>query len=669
MNAFPAGITTALVHLDAPISFIGQVGRIHATITSNVPLVWAATGTPIGNFIDNVSLDPGVPLELSLPHTDQAGFLDESGKTITGWYYRIEVTYELDGQTIPFPARDFQIVGAQDNVDLALIPGGKATEPVTAPQASVVDIGGFTGSVTMEELQLHLVDNTRDVDKPISKAQAAVNARKTDMRTFEVGASDGRRWVRLATLNGESSDNGAHLTAIISGTGDRGEIRRGTMLIHFVQRGLNGVDVKLWSFGTAETSGPAEYYTVQTGPYTFELWAKLASYNFPHSIHTLSAQSAVVTVDKIGTTAPVGTVAPTAPKLWVQLDMSRVSDVVAATALPTPNALVRRDAAGETALAALSLGGTYGPAHATRKDYVDGKVAAVTYASLGTIPTSVLPPLAVNEVFTAASQAAMLALTAERGDMAIRTDVSKTFVLSSDNPGTLANWREVMAAGQVLSVAGRTGVVTLAKADVGLGSADNTSDANKPISTAQQTALNLKADKSAVSNVNNTSDLAKPISTATQAALDASGARVTALEKGVGAYAGKLTADVTFDTNGERLVLTFPSVTFNAGRVYAMFLSGKNIAGGASQAVDLFIREGAVGLSGVRTTDPILATGTMWTAAIAAAGSVTTMSFVHTPDTTYTRRIYLSGLRVVGTGNITLYTGWSLVIKDLGPAL
>jgi len=35
--------------------------------------------------------------------------------------------------------------------------------------------------------------------------------------------------------------------------------------------------------------------------------------------------------------------------------------------------------------------------------------------------------------------------------------------------------------------------LSLAKADVGLGNVDNTSDANKPVSTAQQTAINLKA--------------------------------------------------------------------------------------------------------------------------------------------------------------------------------
>ena len=47
--------------------------------------------------------------------------------------------------------------------------------------------------------------------------------------------------------------------------------------------------------------------------------------------------------------------------------------------------------------------------------------------------------------------------------------------------------------GSVTSVAGKTGVVTLVKADVGLGNVDNTSDANKPVSTATQTALAGKA--------------------------------------------------------------------------------------------------------------------------------------------------------------------------------
>jgi hypothetical protein len=47
-------------------------------------------------------------------------------------------------------------------------------------------------------------------------------------------------------------------------------------------------------------------------------------------------------------------------------------------------------------------------------------------------------------------------------------------------------------------VAGKalTGDITLAKGDVGLGNVDNTSDANKPVSTAQAAAIALKIDAS-----------------------------------------------------------------------------------------------------------------------------------------------------------------------------
>ena len=53
----------------------------------------------------------------------------------------------------------------------------------------------------------------------------------------------------------------------------------------------------------------------------------------------------------------------------------------------------------------------------------------------------------------------------------------------------------------VTSVAGKTGAVTLAKGDVGLGNVDNTSDANKPISTATQTALDDKQSKITASGI------------------------------------------------------------------------------------------------------------------------------------------------------------------------
>lgn len=70
----------------------------------------------------------------------------------------------------------------------------------------------------------------------------------------------------------------------------------------------------------------------------------------------------------------------------------------------------------------------------------------------------------------------------------------------------------------VLSVAGLNGAIAsgalktalaLVKADVGLGSVDNTSDASKPVSTPQQTALDLKANiADAIVSVTASRDLA-----------------------------------------------------------------------------------------------------------------------------------------------------------------
>lgn len=114
----------------------------------------------------------------------------------------------------------------------------------------------------------------------------------------------------------------------------------------------------------------------------------------------------------------------------------------------------------------------------------------------GLVPINNLPATVINDTHVAASQTAMLALTANKGDTAVRTDVNKTFILKQSPASTLANWQELLTpTDQVTSVAGKQGVVSLVKADVGLSSVDNTSDANKPVSTAQAAAIGAKAAK------------------------------------------------------------------------------------------------------------------------------------------------------------------------------
>lgn len=108
----------------------------------------------------------------------------------------------------------------------------------------------------------------------------------------------------------------------------------------------------------------------------------------------------------------------------------------------------------------------------------------------GKVPESQLPAVVISDVFSVATQAAMLALTAERGDIAVRSDLSKTFALAAAPASTLANWVELRSPTDVVqSVAGKTGVVTLTKTDVGLGSVDNTQDSAKPVSTPQAAAI------------------------------------------------------------------------------------------------------------------------------------------------------------------------------------
>ena len=102
----------------------------------------------------------------------------------------------------------------------------------------------------------------------------------------------------------------------------------------------------------------------------------------------------------------------------------------------------------------------------------------------GKVPAAQLPSY-VDDVLEYANLAAF-PVTGETGKIYVALDTNKTYRWSGSA-------YVYITSGAVDSVAGKTGVVALTKADVGLGSVDNTSDANKPISTATQLALDGKA--------------------------------------------------------------------------------------------------------------------------------------------------------------------------------
>ena len=117
--------------------------------------------------------------------------------------------------------------------------------------------------------------------------------------------------------------------------------------------------------------------------------------------------------------------------------------------------------------------------------------------ALGKVPTDQIPAISFSSVKVLASQAEMLALSsAVVGSVVIRTDVNKNYVLAVANPAVLANWIELLTpAPPVQTVNGHTGNVSITKTDLGLENVQNTSDADKSISTQTQTALDAKVDK------------------------------------------------------------------------------------------------------------------------------------------------------------------------------
>ena len=146
-----------------------------------------------------------------------------------------------------------------------------------------------------------------------------------------------------------------------------------------------------------------------------------------------------------------------------------------------------------------------------------------------------------SDITELAQDAVNTAIVAGTGLDKTYDDAANTITIDIDSTVVTLNGSQTLTNKTITSPSG------LVKGDVGLGNVDNTSDANKPVSTATQTALDLKiASATAAStyaplasptftgtvagvtkthvglgNVDNTADADKPVSTATQTALDA----------------------------------------------------------------------------------------------------------------------------------------------------
>jgi len=147
----------------------------------------------------------------------------------------------------------------------------------------------------------------------------------------------------------------------------------------------------------------------------------------------------------------------------------------------------------DTKITALNLG------TASTKNTGTGSGNVPILDASGKLADSVVPKIAMTNTYVVASQTAMLALSnAQEGDVAVRTDLNKSFILKASPYSTLANWQELLTpTDAVTSVNGSTGAVTISLAGLGgvAASTYNTHVAsNLHLTSDQRTILNNVKD-------------------------------------------------------------------------------------------------------------------------------------------------------------------------------
>lgn len=72
----------------------------------------------------------------------------------------------------------------------------------------------------------------------------------------------------------------------------------------------------------------------------------------------------------------------------------------------------------------------------------------------GKLTPSQIPAIAITDTFVAADEAAMLALSAQTGDVCIRTDENKTYILQGTDPTRLSDWQQLKSPTNYADTAG-----------------------------------------------------------------------------------------------------------------------------------------------------------------------------------------------------------------------
>lgn len=319
--------------------------------------------------------------------------------------------------------------------------------------AGVISVNARSGAVTLTKADVGLsnVDNTSDTNKPISTAtQAALNA-KADNSALTSGLANKANVTHShasADINDASTIGRAILTAA-----DAVAVRTA------IGAGMSNLQL-----GSTSTTAKAGDYVPTKADVGLSNVDNTSDVNKPISSAVQTALDGKQATGSYATTNDLST------GLAAKANTSHTHTAASITDFTETT---------QDIMGAAIVGGTN-----VTVNY-DDTVGTVTIAAAGgASATNLSATRTANNVTIASSTGTSAVIAAADG--------TNAGILTAADKAKLDGIMTGAQVNTVTSVASKTGAVTLVKADVGLSNVDNTSDANKPISTATQTALDAK---------------------------------------------------------------------------------------------------------------------------------------------------------------------------------
>ena len=331
-------------------------------------------------------------------------------------------------------------IATGDIADLAITTGKIAAEAVTTakiPESAITNSRIAADAVTADKIASDAVTTAKILDANVTTAKIA------DSAITSAKIADG------TIVAGDIADGAVTSAKILDGTIVAGDLADGAVTSAKI---LDGTIVNA---DVSATAAIAKTKLDLGGTITS---ADLVDGTIVNADINASAGIALskLAVDPLARANHTGTqAASTISDFDTQVRTSRLDQMAAPTA--------------SVALNAQKITGLADPTNAqdaVTLNYITTQKGAVNgLAELdgsGLVPTHHLPALAITTTQVVSTQAAMLALTAQIGDVAVRTDLNKSFILTATPATTLANWQELLTpTDAVLSVDGSTGAVSL----------------------------------------------------------------------------------------------------------------------------------------------------------------------------------------------------------------